>query len=92
MYMYLWGGRVGKHQKATPGNKGQGGVRIRVDLDPFFPLFCEQIFVVWSTRMSNVEARRFFHFWLRGARITVHCSDGVIAGHELGIDRHLVLP
>lgn len=42
--------------------------------------------------MSNVEARRFFHFWLRGARITVHCSDGVIAGHELGIDRHLVLP
>lgn len=29
--------------------------------------------------MSYFEARKYFHFWLRGARITV---SRVVAGHE----------
>lgn len=39
--MYLQGGTVGTDLKAISGDKGQGGVRIRVDLDLFFSFFYE---------------------------------------------------
>lgn len=39
--VYLRGGIVGTDSKAISGNKGQGGVRISVDLDLFFSFFYE---------------------------------------------------
>lgn len=81
MCKYLGRRLVGKYSRATSGNKGQGSVRIRVDLKPFFPIY-EQLFVLWNTRMSHFEARSYFYFWFMGARISVYCLDRMIAGHE----------
>lgn len=87
--IYLGRRIVGKYSRAASGNKRQGSVRIRVDLDPFF--FYEQLFVLWSTSMSNFEAGSYFYFWLMGAKITVYLLDRMIAGYELVIVPHLVL-